>query len=103
MIFLTTFQGVKGQSIKIREEIKKLKNEKEKNQPTKIKLVEVLLKIPFHKLRKKYGTYKRISAFKYKFWGRIYIRKTFLNFFVNKGSISFKDMLQLIEFVSKVF
>ena len=37
-------------------------------------------------------------------FGDAYISEKHCNFFVNKGNASFKDMLQLIEFVSrKVF
>ena len=56
LIFLSaSFKGKKGKSSEIRDYTNQLKERKEISQPTKIKLVEVLLKILFHKQKKKYG------------------------------------------------
>ena len=105
LIFLSaSFQGVKGQSIKIREEIKKLKNEKEKNQPTKIKTSGSTFKNPISQTEKKVWELIKESVPLNTSFGDAYISEKHCNFFVNKGNASFKDMLQLIEFVSrKVF
>ena len=105
LIFLSaSFQGVKGQSIKIREEIKKLKNEKEKNQPTKIKTSGSTFKNPISQTEKKVWELIKESVPLNTNFGDAYISEKHCNFFVNKGNASFKDMLQLIEFVSrKVF
>ena len=102
LIFLSaSFQGVKGQSIKIREEIKKLKNEKEKNQPTKIKTSGSTFKNPISQTEKKVWELIKESVPLNTNFGDAYISEKHCNFFVNKGNASFKDMLQLIEFVSK--
>ncbi len=102
LIFLSaSFQGVKGQSIKIREEIKKLKNEKEKNQPTKIKTSGSTFKNPISQTEKKVWELIKESVPLNTSFGDAYISEKHCNFFVNKGNASFKDMLQLIEFVSK--
>ena len=102
LIFLSaSFKGVKGQSTKIRKEIERLKNEKEKNQPTKIKTSGSTFKNPISQTEKKVWELIKESVPLNISFGDAHISEKHCNFFVNKGNATFKDMFQLIEFVSK--
>ena len=58
LIFLSaSFKGKKSNRTKILEETNKLKNEKDKNQPTKIKTSGSTFKNPINQTKKSLGTY----------------------------------------------
>jgi len=102
LIFLSaSFKGLKRDSIKIKEEINKLKTEKERNQPTKIKTSGSTFKNPISQTEKKVWELIKESVPLDKNFGDAYISKKHCNFFVNKGNATFKDMKKLINFVAK--
>jgi len=102
LIFLSaSFKGLKRDSIKIKEEINKLKTEKERNQPTKIKTSGSTFKNPISQTEKKVWELIKESVPLDKNFGDAYISKKHCNFFVNKGNATFKDMKKLIDFVAK--
>jgi len=105
LIFLSaSFKGLKSDSVKIKNEIIKLKDEKEKNQPTKIKTSGSTFKNPILQTDKKVWELIRESVPLDKSFGDAYISQKHCNFFVNKDKATFKDMKKLIDFVSrKVF
>ena len=79
----------------------KLKNEKEKNQPTKIKTSGSTFKNPKSQTNKKAWELIQESIPLNKSFGDARISEKHCNFFVNKGEASFKDMKKLIDFVTK--
>jgi UDP-N-acetylmuramate dehydrogenase len=102
LIFLSaSFKGIKGSATKIKGEIIKLKTEKEKNQPTKIKTSGSTFKNPISQTKKKVWELIKDSVPLDKSFGDAGISEKHCNFFVNKGNASFKDMSNLIDFVSK--
>ena len=102
LIFLSaSFKGLKRDSIKIKEEINKLKTEKERNQPTKIKTSGSTFKNPISQTEKKVWELIKESVPLDKNFGDAYISEKHCNFFVNKGNATFKDMKKLINFVAK--
>jgi UDP-N-acetylmuramate dehydrogenase len=102
LIFLSaSFKGVKGEAIKIRNEINKLKIEKEKNQPTKIKTSGSTFKNPTSQTNKKVWELIKESVPLDKSFGDAYISKKHCNFFVNKENATFLDMKRLIDFVAQ--
>ncbi len=102
LIFLSaSFKGVKSNSSKIENETNKLKKKKEKTQPTKIKTSGSTFKNPISHTNKKVWELIRESVPLDKSFGDACISDKHCNFFVNKGNASFKDMNNLIEFVSK--
>jgi len=102
LIFLSaSFKGKKGDSFKINEKINILKNEKEKNQPTKIKTSGSTFKNPKKQTEKKVWELIKESVPLDKSFGDACISNKHCNFFVNKGNATFEDMTKLIEFVSK--
>ena len=102
LIFLSaSFKGVKSNKLKISEEIKKLKTEKEKNQPTKIKTSGSTFKNPISQTDKKVWELIKASVPLDKSFGDACISEKHCNFFVNKGEATFKDMKNLINFVAK--
>ena len=102
LIFLSaSFKGIKGNFDEINNEINRLKNEKDKNQPTKIKTSGSTFKNPITQTKKKVWELIRESVPLDKNFGDACISDKHCNFFVNKGNASFKDMSKLIEFVSK--
>ena len=105
LIFLSaSFKGLKSDSVKIKNEIIKLKDEKEKNQPTKIKTSGSTFKNPILQTDKKVWELIKESVPLDKSFGDAYISQKHCNFFVNKDKATFKDMKKLIDFVSrKVF
>ena len=101
-IFLSaSFKGVIGNKEEIYNEIQKLKIKKEKNQPTKIKTSGSTFKNPILQTNKKVWELIKESVPLDTSFGDAYISEKHCNFFVNKGNASFKDMKNLIEFVSK--
>ena len=101
-IFLSaSFKGVIGNKEEIYNETQRLKIKKEKNQPTKIKTSGSTFKNPILQTNKKVWELIKESVPLDTSFGDAYISEKHCNFFVNKGNASFKDMKNLIEFVSK--
>ncbi len=102
LIFLSaSFKGIKSEYKKIENRTKKLKIEKEKNQPTRIKTSGSTFKNPILQTKKKVWELIKDSVPLNKSFGDACISEKHCNFFVNKGNASFNDMKQLIDFVSK--
>ena len=79
----------------------RLKTQKDFNQPTKIKTSGSTFKNPKSQTNKKVWELIKESVPLDKSFGDACISEKHCNFFVNKGSASFNDMNNLIEFVSK--
>ena len=102
LIFLSaSFKGIKGDPINIKSEIIKLKTEKEKNQPTRIKTSGSTFKNPISQTPKKVWELIKESVPLDKSFGDACISEKHCNFFVNKGHATFEDMKKLIDYVSK--
>ena len=102
LIFLSaSFKGKKSEKNKIFNEINRLKTEKEKNQPTKIKTSGSTFKNPISQTEKKVWELIKDSVPIDKCFGDACISQKHYNFFVNKGNASFDDMNKLINFVTK--
>jgi UDP-N-acetylmuramate dehydrogenase len=102
LIFLSaSFKGFKKDSNLIRSEIIKLKDKKEKAQPTKIKTSGSTFKNPLDQSDKKVWQLIKESVPLEKSFGDACISEKHCNFFVNKGNAKFDDMKKLIEFVSE--
>ena len=102
LIFLSaSFKGVPKEKSIIEKDVKTLKNEKEENQPTRIKTGGSTFKNPISQTNEKvWKLIKESVPLETKF-GDAEISKKHCNFFVNKNNASFKDMKKLIEFVKK--
>tara|TARA_B100000579_G_scaffold400484_1_gene382176 strand:+ start:3374 stop:4282 length:909 start_codon:yes stop_codon:yes gene_type:complete len=101
LIFLSaSFKGIKGNSNEIKSEMKRLKKEKEKNQPTQIKTSGSTFKNPIHQTKKKVWELIKDSVSLDKTFGDACISEKHCNFFVNKGNATFEDMIKLIDYVS---
>ena len=101
LIFLSaSFKGVKGNYQEINNEMNKLKKEKDKNQPTKIKTSGSTFKNPITQTKKKVWELIKESVPLDQNFGDAYISKKHCNFFVNKGNAKFEDMKKLIDYVS---
>ena len=102
LIFLSaSFKGFKKDIMEIKNEIKNMRIKKEKNQPTKIKTSGSTFKNPIKQTEKKVWELIRESVPLNKSFGDACISEKHCNFFVNKGNASYKDMSNLIDFVSK--
>ena len=102
LIFLSaSFKGVKADSKKIEEETTRLKTEKEKSQPTRVKTSGSTFKNPILQTQKKVWELIKESVPLDISFGDACISEKHCNFFVNKGDASYDDMIKLIEFVSK--
>ncbi len=102
LIFLSaSFKGQKGNFNEIRNATDKLKKQKEKNQPTKIKTSGSTFKNPIAQTKKKVWELIKESVPLDKSFGDACISEKHCNFFVNKGNASFEDMKKLIDFVTK--
>jgi len=102
LIFLSaSFKGVKSKNDKILDNMNKLKKEKEKNQPTKIKTSGSTFKNPKSQTDRKVWELIKDSVPLDKSFGDACISEKHCNFFVNKGEASFNDMMKLIDFVTK--
>ena len=77
------------------------KDEKKKNQPTKIKTSGSTFKNPLDQSTKKVWQLIKESVSLEKSFGDACISEKHCNFFVNKGNAKFEDMKKLIEFVSE--
>jgi UDP-N-acetylmuramate dehydrogenase len=79
----------------------KLKETKEKTQPTRIKTSGSTFKNPSGQSDKKVWQLIKESVSLKKSFGDACISEKHCNFFVNKGNANFDDMKKLIEFVSE--
>ena len=102
LIFLSaSFKGFKKEKNLIINEMKILKEKKEKAQPTRIKTSGSTFKNPIHQSDKKVWQLIKESVPLTKSFGEASISEKHCNFFVNKGNAKFNDMKKLIEFVSE--
>ena len=102
LIFLSaSFKGFKKDKNIIKNEIQLLKEKKEQAQPTKIKTSGSTFKNPIDKTDKKVWQLIKESVPLEKSFGDACISEKHCNFFVNKGNAKFKDMKNLIDFVSE--
>ena len=96
-----SFRGKKDDYAKIKNEMHKLKKEKEINQPTKIKTSGSTFKNPISQTEKKVWKLIKESVPLDISFGDACISEKHCNFFVNKGNAKFEDMKKLIEYVSE--
>ena len=102
LIFLSaSFRGIKKNSKKIKEEMLRLKTQKDIKQPTKIKTSGSTFKNPIKQTDKKVWELIRESVSLDTEFGDACISQKHANFFVNKGNATFNDMKKLIDFVSE--
>jgi len=102
LIFLSaSFRGIKKDFKKIKEEMLKLKTQKDIKQPTKIKTSGSTFKNPIRQTDKKVWELIRESVSLDTKFGDACISEKHANFFVNKGNATFNDMKKLIDFVSE--
>ncbi len=102
LIFLSaSFKGIKGNFDEINNEVNKLKNEKDRNQPTKIKTSGSTFKNPIKQTKKKVWELIKESVPLDKSFGDACISNKHCNFFVNKGNAKFEDMKNLIDYVAE--
>ena len=102
LIFLSaSFKGFKKDSNLVKNEIIKLKEKKEKAQPTRIKTSGSTFKNPLDQSTKKVWQLIKESVPLEKSFGDACISEKHCNFFVNKGNAKFDDMKKLIDFVSE--
>ena len=100
LIFLSaSFKGFKKNSDSIKNEMTKLKEKKEKAQPTRIKTSGSTFKNPLDQSDKKVWQLIKESVPLEKSFGDACISEKHCNFFVNKGNAKFDDMKKLIDFV----
>ena len=101
-IFLSaSFKGVKSNQREIEATTNKLKSEKEKNQPTRIKTSGSTFKNPISQTNKKVWELIKDSVPLNQSFGDACISEKHCNFFVNKGNAKFQDMKKLIDYVSE--
>jgi len=101
LIFLSaSFKGKKSNKVDIQSLMKKYKNQKEISQPTKIKTSGSTFKNPIAQTDKKVWELIKQSVPLNTSFGDARISDKHCNFFVNKGNASFKDMKNLIQFVT---
>jgi UDP-N-acetylmuramate dehydrogenase len=101
LIFLSaSFKGKKSNKVSIQSLMKKFKKQKETSQPTKIKTSGSTFKNPITQTDKKVWELIKQSVPLNTSFGDARISDKHCNFFVNKGNASFKDMKNLIKFVS---
>ena len=102
LIFLSaSLKGFKKEKELIQNEMNFLKEKKEKAQPTRIKTSGSTFKNPLDQSEKKVWELIKESVPLDISFGDAYISEKHCNFFVNKGNAKFKDMKNLIEYVSK--
>ena len=102
LIFLSaSFKGKKANREDIVNKTNELKNEKDKNQPTRIKTSGSTFKNPVLQTKKKVWELIKESVPLDKKFGDACISDKHCNFFVNTGNASFQDMKKLIDYVSK--
>ena len=102
LIFLSaTLVGEKNSKQFIRDKIKKLKTNKEKTQPSRIKTGGSTFKNPLNITKKKAWELIKESVQENIKFGDAEISNYHSNFFVNKNNAKSEDMLRLIEFTKK--
>jgi UDP-N-acetylmuramate dehydrogenase len=102
LIFLSaSFKGYKKDKKLIKNEMKLLKEKKEKAQPTRIKTSGSTFKNPIDQTDKKVWQLIKESVPLEKSFGEASISEKHCNFFVNRGNAKFEDMKKLIEYVSE--
>ena len=102
LIFLSaSFKGYIKEKKLIENEMKLLKEKKEKTQPTRIKTSGSTFKNPVDQSNKKVWQLIKESVPLEKSFGDASISEKHCNFFVNRGNAKFKDMKKLIDFVSE--
>ena len=102
LIFLSaSFQGIKKNKEKIKEQVNNFKTKKEKAQPTRIKTGGSTFKNPIKQTHKKVWEIIKESVPNNTQFGDAIISDKHANFFINKGNASYKDMKKLIDFVKK--
>ena len=102
LIFLSaSFRGTKKNLKSIKEEMLRLKTQKDINQPTKIKTSGSTFKNPIKQTDKKVWELIKESVSLDTKFGDACISKKHANFFVNNGNATFNDMKKLINFVSE--
>ncbi len=102
LIFLSaSFKGYRKDKKLINEEMRLLKEKKERAQPTKIKTSGSTFKNPIDQSDKKVWQLIKESVPLEKSFGDASISEKHCNFFVNKGNAKFEDMKKLINFVSQ--
>ena len=102
LVFLSaSFKGIKGDEKEIQNLTNQLKLKKEKAQPTRIKTSGSTFKNPILQTKKKVWELIKDSVPLDKCFGDACISEKHCNFFVNKGNATFKDMSNLINFVSE--
>ena len=100
LIFLSaTFNGLNKNTKDIQKEMEKLKKKKEQSQPTRIKTGGSTFKNPKNKTEKKVWEIIKESVPNDIQFGDAAISNKHMNFFINKGNASYKDMKKLIDFV----
>ena len=100
LIFLSaSFQGKKKNRDEINKEIDKLKEEKNRRQPSRIKTGGSTFKNPINGSNKKVWEIIRQSVPKNVNFGDASISDKHANFFINNGNANYNDMKQLIDFV----
>ena len=101
LIFLSaSFKGKKSNKVDIQSLMKKYKDQKEVSQPTKIKTSGSTFKNPITQTDKKVWELIKQSVPLNTSFGDAKISDKHCNFFVNKGNASFKEMNDLINYVS---
>jgi len=102
LIFLSaSFKGNKSKANVINDEMIRLKKEKEKNQPTRIKTSGSTFKNPISQTKKKVWQLIKESVPLDQKFGDACISEKHCNFFVNKGNATSDDMIKLIDFVAE--
>ena len=102
LIFLSaSFKGEKIDPEEIKKKMLRLKTQKDRNQPTKIKTSGSTFKNPITQTNKKVWELISESVPSDISFGDACISKKHSNFFVNKGNAKFSDMKKLIDFVTK--
>ena len=102
LIFLSgTFEGIKREKELISKEITKLREKKNKSQPSRIKTGGSTFKNPDRKFSMKAWEIIKNSVPEDIHFGDAGISNEHSNFFVNKNNASFDDMYSLINFVKK--
>ena len=100
LIFLSaSFRGEFQEKKEVKKNILKLKEKKEKAQPTRIKTGGSTFKNPINQTTKKVWELIKESVPLNSSFGDACISNKHCNFFVNKNNASFNDMNKLIKFV----
>ena len=96
-----SFKGIEKEKSEILKEINFLKKKKEISQPSKIKTGGSTFKNPLDKTQLKVWQLIKKSVPLNTSFGDAAISEKHCNFLINKGNATFKDMLNLIQFIEK--